>query len=92
MKTFLIIMTVVCIATFMGLVVAAIAAKLHQYSGNRAKFRFSLAFMDITFFFLCISALAVFDGGKHLAFAHLTQFLLSLYLIFYRSNKWERKA
>ncbi|UNI12445.1 hypothetical protein L2M54_05870 [Acinetobacter baumannii] len=51
MKTFLIIMTVVCIATFMGLVVAAIAAKLHQYSGNRAKFRFSLAFMDITFFF-----------------------------------------
>ncbi|HHP4696225.1 TPA: hypothetical protein ACSBZO_003752, partial [Acinetobacter baumannii] len=87
-----IIMTVVCIATFMGLVVAAIAAKLHQYSGNRAKFRFSLAFMDITFFFLCISALAVFDGGKYLAFAHLTQFLLSLYLIFYRSNKWERKA
>ncbi len=85
-------MTVVCIATFMGLVVAAIAAKLHQYSGNRAKFRFSLAFMDITFFFLCISALAVFDGGKYLAFAHLTQFLLSLYLIFYRSNKWERKA
>ncbi|MFK6529219.1 hypothetical protein Q4265_07135 [Acinetobacter baumannii] len=92
MKTFLIIMTVVCIATFMGLVVAAIAAKLHQYSGNRAKFRFSLAFMDITSFFLCISALAVFDGGKYLAFAHLTQFLLSLYLIFYRSNKWERKA
>ncbi|CAM0738085.1 hypothetical protein [Acinetobacter baumannii] len=92
MKTFLIIMTVVCIATFMGLVVAAIAAKLHQYSGNRAKFRFSLAFMDITFFFLCISALAVFDGGEYLAFAHLTQFLLSLYLIFYRSNKWERKA
>ncbi|OFD30299.1 hypothetical protein A1D06_19550, partial [Acinetobacter baumannii] len=92
MKTFLIIMTVVCIATFMGLVVAAIAAKLHQYSGNRAKFRFSLAFMDITFFFLCISALAVFDGGKYLAFAHLTQFLLSLYLFFYRSNKWERKA
>ncbi|WP_447573809.1 hypothetical protein [Acinetobacter baumannii] len=92
MKTFLIIMTVVCIATFMGLVVAAIAAKLHQYLGNRAKFRFSLAFMDITFFFLCISALAVFDGGKYLAFAHLTQFLLSLYLIFYRSNKWERKA
>ncbi|RQN77660.1 hypothetical protein [Acinetobacter baumannii] len=92
MKMFLIIMTVVCIATFMGLVVAAIAAKLHQYSGNRAKFRFSLAFMDITFFFLCISALAVFDGGKYLAFAHLTQFLLSLYLIFYRSNKWERKA
>lgn len=83
-------MTVVCIATFMGLVVAALAAKLHQFSGNRAKFRFSLAFMDITFFFLCISALAVFDGGKYLAFAHLTQFLLSLYLIFYRSNKWER--
>ncbi|EMI9068642.1 hypothetical protein RPU02_000272 [Acinetobacter baumannii] len=92
MKTFLIIMTVVCIATFLGLVMAALAAKLHQFSGNRAKFRFSLAFMDITFFFLCISALAVFDGGKYLAFAHLTQFLLSLYLIFYRSNKWERKA
>ncbi|EPS1341569.1 hypothetical protein ACVBU1_000372 [Acinetobacter baumannii] len=92
MKTFLIIMTVVCIATFLGLVMAALAAKLHQYSGSLAKFRFSLAFMDITFFFLCISALAVFDGGKYLAFAHLTQFLLSLYLIFYRSNKWERKA
>ncbi|MEI1701535.1 hypothetical protein V8P79_03665 [Acinetobacter baumannii] len=92
MKTFLIIMTVVCVATFLGLVMAALAAKLHQFSGNRAKFRFSLAFMDITFFFLCISALAVFDGGKYLAFAHLTQFLLSLYLIFYRSNKWERKA
>ncbi|MCD9082474.1 hypothetical protein [Acinetobacter baumannii] len=92
MKTFLIIMTVVCVATFLGLVMAAIAAKLHQYSGSLAKFRFSLAFMDITFFFLCISALAVFDGGKYLAFAHLTQFLLSLYLIFYRSNKWERKA
>ncbi|RDF49470.1 hypothetical protein DWA20_14090 [Acinetobacter baumannii] len=92
MKTFLIIMTVVCIATFLGLVMAALAAKLHQFSGNRAKFRFSLAFMDITFFFLCVSALAVFDGGKYLAFAHLTQFLLSLYLIFYRSNKWERKA
>ncbi|ENU4315213.1 hypothetical protein V7I32_18490, partial [Acinetobacter baumannii] len=90
MKTFLIIMTVVCIATFLGLVMAALAAKLHQYSGSLAKFRFSLAFMDITFFFLCISALAVFDGGKYLAFAHLTQFLLSLYLIFYRSNKWER--
>lgn len=30
MKTFLIIMTVVCIATFMGLVVAAIAAKLQS--------------------------------------------------------------
>ncbi|HDJ7834105.1 TPA: hypothetical protein PRO12_001900 [Acinetobacter baumannii] len=92
MKTFLIIMTVICISTFLGLVMAALAAKLHQFSGNRAKFRFSLAFMDITFFFLCISALAVFDGGKYLAFAHLTQFLLSLYLIFYRSNKWERKA
>ncbi|RDF64475.1 hypothetical protein DWA04_09495 [Acinetobacter baumannii] len=92
MKTFLIIMTVVCIATFLGLVMAALAAKLHQFSGNRAKFRFSLAFMDITFFFLCVSALIVFDGGKYLAFAHLTQFLLSLYLIFYRSNKWERKA
>ncbi|PPC43477.1 hypothetical protein AbaHEU3_19115 [Acinetobacter baumannii] len=92
MKTFLIIMTVVCVATFLGLVMAALAAKLHQHSGNRTKFRFSLAFMDITFFFLCISALAVFDGGKYLAFAHLTQFLLSLYLIFYRSNKWERKA
>ncbi|WP_032016397.1 hypothetical protein [Acinetobacter baumannii] len=90
MKTFLIIMTVVCIATFLGLVMAAFAAKLYQYSGSLAKFRFSLAFMDITFFFLCISALAVFDGGKYLAFAHLTQFLLSLYLIFYRSNKWER--
>ncbi|ENG5991091.1 hypothetical protein ABUV04_002087 [Acinetobacter baumannii] len=90
MKTFLIIMTVVCIATFLGLVMAALAAKLHQYSGSLAKFRFSLAFMDINFFFLCISALAVFDGGKYLAFAHLTQFLLSLYLIFYRSNKWER--
>ncbi|EXT84612.1 hypothetical protein [Acinetobacter baumannii] len=90
MKTFLIIMTVVCIATFLGLVMAALTAKLHQYSGSLAKFRFSLAFMDITFFFLCISALAVFDGGKYLAFAHLTQFLLSLYLIFYRSNKWER--
>ncbi|EXQ99449.1 hypothetical protein [Acinetobacter baumannii] len=90
MKTFLIIMTVVCIATFLGLVMAALNAKLHQYSGSLAKFRFSLAFMDITFFFLCISALAVFDGGKYLAFAHLTQFLLSLYLIFYRSNKWER--
>ncbi|EOM1020954.1 hypothetical protein ACNA94_000299 [Acinetobacter baumannii] len=90
MKTFLIIMTVVCIATFLGLVMAALAAKLHQYSGSLAKFRFSLASMDITFFFLCISALAVFDGGKYLAFAHLTQFLLSLYLIFYRSNKWER--
>ncbi|EYR97558.1 putative membrane protein [Acinetobacter baumannii 26016_8] len=90
MKTFLIIMTVVCIATFLGLVMAGLAAKLHQYSGSLAKFRFSLAFMDITFFFLCISALAVFDGGKYLAFAHLTQFLLSLYLIFYRSNKWER--
>lgn len=85
-------MTVICISTFLGLVMAALAAKLHQFSGNRAKFRFSLAFMDITFFFLCISALAVFDGGKYLAFAHLTQFLLSLYLIFYRSNKWERKA
>ncbi|CAM0622770.1 hypothetical protein [Acinetobacter baumannii] len=92
MKTFLSIMVLICISTFMGLVVAAIAAKLHQYSGSLAKFRFSLAFMDITFFFLCISALAVFDGGKYLAFAHLTQFLLSLYLIFYRSNKWERKA
>ncbi|AYY16985.1 MULTISPECIES: hypothetical protein [Acinetobacter] len=92
MKTFLIIMTVVCVATFLGLVMAALAAKLHQFSGKRAKFRFSLAFMDITFFFLCVSALAVFDGGKYLAFAHLTQFLLSLYLIFYRSNKWERKA
>ncbi|WP_301271292.1 hypothetical protein [Acinetobacter baumannii] len=34
MKTFLIIMTVICIATFMGLVVAAIAAKLHQFSGK----------------------------------------------------------
>ncbi|MFA3656284.1 hypothetical protein KWF60_17520 [Acinetobacter baumannii] len=90
MKTFLIIMTVVCVATFLGLVMAALAAKLHQFSGSLAKFRFSLAFMDITFFFLCISALAVFDGGKYLAFAHLTQFLLSLYLIFYRSNKWER--
>ncbi|HGH3105764.1 TPA: hypothetical protein ACJKZR_002944 [Acinetobacter baumannii] len=92
MKTFLIIMTVICIAAFMGLVVAAIAAKLYQFSANRTKFHFSMAFMDITFFFLCISALAVFDGGKYLAFAHLTQFLLSLYLIFYRSNKWERKA
>ncbi|MCZ3085711.1 hypothetical protein NYZ05_01580 [Acinetobacter baumannii] len=92
MKTFLSIMVLICISTFLGLVVAAIAAKLHQYSGSLAKFRFSLAFMDITFFFLCISALAVFDGGKYLAFAHLTQFLLSLYLIFYRSNKWERKA
>ncbi|AVO91296.1 hypothetical protein ACXP5P_05660 [Acinetobacter baumannii] len=92
MKTFLIIMTVICIAAFMGLVVAAIAAKLYQFSGSLAKFRFSLAFMDITFFFLCVSALAVFDGGKYLAFAHLTQFLLALYLIFYRSNKWERKA
>ncbi|MES5675011.1 hypothetical protein [Acinetobacter baumannii] len=92
MKTFLIIMTVVCVATFLGLVMAALAAKLHQFSGKRAKFRFSLAFMDITFFFLCVSALAVFDGGKYLAFAHLTQFLLALYLIFYRSNKWERKA
>lgn len=51
MKTFLIIMTVVCIATFLGLVMAALAAKLHQYSGSLAKFRFSLAFMDITFFF-----------------------------------------
>ncbi len=51
MKTFLIIMTVVCISTFLGLVMAALAAKLHQFSGSLAKFRFSLAFMDITFFF-----------------------------------------
>ena len=51
MKTFLIIMTVICIAAFMGLVVAAIAAKLYQFSGSLAKFRFSLAFMDITFSF-----------------------------------------
>ncbi|WP_284074004.1 hypothetical protein [Acinetobacter nosocomialis] len=92
MKTFLIIMTVICIATFMGLFMAALAAKLHQFSGSLTKFRFSLAFMDISFFFLCISALTVLDGGKYLAFAHLTQFLLSLYLILYRSNKWERKA
>ena len=61
MKTFLIIMTVICIAAFMGLVVAAIAAKLYQFSGSLAKFRFSLAFMDITFSFY-VSALAVFDG------------------------------
>ncbi|MDQ9064820.1 hypothetical protein [Acinetobacter baumannii] len=92
MKTFLIIMTVVCISTFLGLVMAALAAKLHQFSGSLAKFRFSLAFMDITFFFLCISALAVFDGGKYLAFSHGILFLLALYLIFYRFEKWERKA
>lgn len=40
MKTFLIIMTVVCISTFLGLVMAALAAKLHQFSGSLAKFRF----------------------------------------------------
>ncbi len=92
MKTFSLIMSIICFSTFLGLVMAALAAKFHQHSVKRTKFRFSLAFMDITFFFLCISALAVFDGGKYQAFSHLTQFLLALYLIFYRSNKWERKA
>ncbi|HAV3507681.1 hypothetical protein IAF52_09190 [Acinetobacter baumannii] len=92
MKTFLIIMTVVCVATFLGLVMAALAAKLHQYSGNRAKFRFSLAFMDITFFFLCVLTLIVLGGGKYLAFSHGILFMLALYLIFYRFKKWERKA
>ena len=56
MKTFLSIMVLICISTFMGLVVAAIAAKLHQYSGSLAKFRFSLAFMDITFSFMYIGS------------------------------------
>ncbi|MDV5190182.1 hypothetical protein [Acinetobacter baumannii] len=92
MKTFLTIMTVVCIATFLGLVMAALAAKLHQFSGNRANFRFSLAFMDITFFFLCVLTLIVLGGGKYLAFSHGILFLLALYLIFYRFEKWERKA
>ncbi|MDP7921555.1 hypothetical protein [Acinetobacter baumannii] len=92
MKTFLIIMTVVCIATFLGLVMAALAAKLHQHSGNRTKFRFSLAFMDITFFFLCVLTLIVLGGGKYLAFSHGILFLLALYLIFYRFKKWELKA
>ncbi|WP_290006135.1 hypothetical protein [Acinetobacter pittii] len=92
MKTFLFIMIIICIATFLGLVMAALAAKLHQFSGNRTKFRFSLAFMDITFFFLCVLTLIVLGGGKYLAFSHGVLFLLALYLIFYRFKKWERKA
>ncbi|WP_119689228.1 hypothetical protein [Acinetobacter nosocomialis] len=92
MKTFLFIMIIVCIATFLGLIMAALAAKLHQFSENRTKFRFSLAFMDITFFFLCVLTLIVLGGGKYLAFSHGVLFLLALYLIFYRFKKWERKA
>lgn len=84
-------MTVVCIATFMGLVVAALAAKLHQFSGNRAKFRF-LWLSWISLFLLCVLTLIVLGGGKYLAFSHGILFLLALYLIFYRFEKWERKA
>ncbi|MBR7715505.1 hypothetical protein [Acinetobacter nosocomialis] len=89
MKTFLIIMTVICIATFMGLFMAALAAKLHQFSGSLTKFRFSLAFMDITFFFLCVLTLIGLGGGNYLAFSHGILFLLALYLIFFRFKKWE---
>ncbi|WP_198077826.1 hypothetical protein [Acinetobacter calcoaceticus] len=92
MKTFLFIMIIVCIAIFLGLVMAALAAKLHQYSSNRTVFRFSLAFMDITFFFLCVLTLIILGGGKYLAFSHGILFLLALYLIFFRFKKWERKA
>ncbi|MDF7839299.1 hypothetical protein FD906_02165 [Acinetobacter baumannii] len=92
MKTFLIIMTVICIATFMGLVVAAIAAKLHQFSGSLAKFRFSMAFMDITFFFLCSLILISHGSGKLFGWEDLTVFLLILLVNFRCYDKWERKA
>lgn len=49
MKTFLSIMVLICISTFLGLVIAALVAKTHQPKNKRTTFRFPLAFMDSTF-------------------------------------------
>jgi hypothetical protein len=84
-------MSILCFSTFLGLVMAALAAKLHQQN-KRTKFRFSLAFMDISFFFLNVLALIALGGGKHLEFSHITIFGLTLFMYFFRFNKWERKA
>lgn len=92
MKTFLFIMIIVCIATFLGLVVAALAAKDHQHSGKRTKFRFSLAFMDLTFFFVAVLTIISLGGGKHLVWSHLAIFTIVLGMTAFCFSKWERKA
>lgn len=90
MKTFSLIMSILCLSTFLGLVMAALAAKLHQ--NKRTKFRFSLAFMDLTFFFL--SSLILISNGSHKLFGweDLAIVLLILFVNYRCYDKWERKA
>ncbi|HFF4923236.1 hypothetical protein [Acinetobacter baumannii] len=69
---------------------AALAAKLHQFSGSLAKFRFSLAFMDSTFYFICTLTLLDLCGRKQFWWGYLIVILLILFLNFYCYDKWER--
>ncbi|MDT1893401.1 hypothetical protein FPK47_23740, partial [Acinetobacter baumannii] len=83
MKTFLSIMVLICISTFLGLVIAALVAKTHQPKNKRTTFRFPLAFMDSTFYFICTLTLLDLCGRKQFWWGYLIVILLILFLNFY---------
>jgi len=85
-------MSIICLSTFLGLVMAALVSKFHQQSGKRTKFRFSLAFMDLTFFFVVVLTLISLGGGKYLVWSHFWILALVLWMTAFCFSKWERKV
>ncbi|TDI16895.1 hypothetical protein DWA21_22725 [Acinetobacter baumannii] len=90
MKLIASIMPLIFISTFLGLVIAALVAKTHQPKNKRTTFRFPLAFMDITFYFICTLTLLDLCGRKQFWWGYSIVILLILFLIFYCYDKWER--